>query len=202
MSRNPPWRSEDLRALSELLEGAQREVEDAERPASAPRRAGCPRHDRRSSSSSGARTPRWTTRPGGRSASPRGPRSPADATSWASAMEHHHVGVAAMSDLGLQARAGLANHEALGERAGAVRARHELGAGRHHSAELLRDRPQRLLEVARDRPPELVGVVVEDPVGAELAWPPACAMRVVQSVPFERRPLLAPAITCARPAST
>jgi hypothetical protein len=45
---------------------------------------------------------------------------------------------------------------------------HELGSGRQHEPEALRDLGQRLREVAGERPPELVLVVVKHPVGAEL----------------------------------
>ena len=84
------------------------------------------------------------------------------------AVEYDNVRIGAVCDLGLQARVRLAHHQPFSERAGAVGPAHELGPRRDDGAEPLRDRGEGLLQVAAQGPPEVVGVVVDDPIGAEL----------------------------------
>ena len=72
---------------------------------------------------------------------------------------------------GLQA-SGLAKGQPVRE-GGVAWPGHELSPWRDHHSEAFRDRRQRLLQIAVQRPPELVAVVVDHPVGAELMGPTA-----------------------------
>ncbi len=60
------------------------------------------------------------------------------------------------------------NRHALGEELRVVGSRHEVPPAATHDAEPRRDRREDVLQRAPTRPPELVGVRVDDPVGAEL----------------------------------
>src|SRR5204863_7787074 len=74
----------------------------------------------------------------------------------------------AVSGLRRAAKARLANRHPIGERT-IARTGGELGSGGEHHPELIGDRLERLLQIPGRGPPELIGVVVDDPVRAHLA---------------------------------
>ena len=95
-----------------------------------------------------------------------------------------HVGAGAMRRLemraermGMEARRAETRRHALREEPPVVRARHERPPGPTDGAEPLWDGSEQLLEAAAARMPELVGVRVEDPVGAEVGRREPCHPR-------------------------